>query len=149
MNLPWYGCSRWTCFVRTRSGSSRLRPREVEIERRVQLVLRDGHGPDGFDADASERLRQPLDAAVAAPRSRRSRRRDLPQLGLRAEPGLRRAAQRRCFSAVTISSGSPNPAPLFSFTSTNASVRPAPDDRSSSLPPAQTFSPRIRQPRSR
>src|SRR5579884_1460612 len=23
MNLPWYGCSRWTCFVRSRSGRSR------------------------------------------------------------------------------------------------------------------------------
>src|SRR5262249_51296066 len=57
--------------------------------------------------------------------------------------------RRRCFSAVIISSGSPNLGLFFSLTSTKRSVRPRLTIRSSSLPAAQTFSPRIRQPRSR
>src|SRR6476646_7014236 len=56
---------------------------------------------------------------------------------------------RRCFSALTISSGSPNLALFFSLTSTKRRARPRLTIRSSSWPPAHTFSPRIFQPRSR
>ena len=63
---------------------------------------------------------------------------------------VRRATPRRPAAAAAASrpspasrAGSPNRAFLFSLTSTNLIVRPRRTIRSSSLPPAQTFSPRI------
>jgi hypothetical protein len=50
---------------------------------------------------------------------------------------------RRIFSAVTISSGSPNRVPDLLFTSQKTTVRPRRATTSISLPPAQAFVARI------
>ena len=97
-------------------GQLGLRPREVEVQRRVQLVLGDGHAT-GFDAAA----RTPAARAARGRRARRSRRirpRGAPSSGRAPSHASAARRSRRCFSAVTISSGSPNRVPFFSLTST-------------------------------
>src|ERR1700758_5262696 len=63
MNLPWYGCSRCTCFVRSRSGSSasdqeRSRSSVAYSSSWVTATRRDSTRP-------LERLRDSLHAPVA------------------------------------------------------------------------------------
>src|ERR1700745_2753754 len=90
MNLPWYGCSRCTCFVRSRSGSSasdqeRSRSSVAYSSSCVTATRRDSTRP-------LERLRESRDAAVAhgdhVKADGESR-----ELGACAEPGLGGAAE--------------------------------------------------------
>src|SRR3954452_18267597 len=90
MNLPWYGCSRWTCFVRSRSGSSasdqeRSRSSAAYSSSWVTATRRDS-------TPASERLRHALHSPVAD-RDHVEADGEPRELGPRGEPGLRRAAQ--------------------------------------------------------
>src|SRR2546421_5433836 len=90
MNLPWYGWSRWTCFVRSRSGSS-----ASDHERSRSRVAYSSSCVTATRTDSTrrlERLRDPLHAAFAhgdhvepngEPR----------ELRLAAEPGCRRLSQ--------------------------------------------------------
>src|SRR3954453_5193532 len=90
MNLPWYGWRRWTCFVRSRSGSSasdQERSRSsvayssswVTATRRVSTL-------------GLERLRNALDAAVAD-RDYVEADREPGELRPRVEPGFGGAPQ--------------------------------------------------------
>src|SRR6185437_4437306 len=90
MNLPWYGCSRWTCFVRSRSGSSasdheRSRSSVAYSSSWVTATRRDSTPP-------LERLRNALDAAVANGDHVEADR-EASELRARAEPGFRGAAE--------------------------------------------------------
>src|ERR1043166_6199780 len=63
MNLPWYGWSRWTCFVRSRSGSA-----ASDQERSRSSVAYSSSCVTATRRDSTlrlERLRTPLAAAVA------------------------------------------------------------------------------------
>src|SRR5215471_3636392 len=90
MNLPWYGWSRWTCFVRSRSGSSasdheRSRSRVAYSSSCVTAM-------DRTSSPSSEGLRDPLHAAVAHGDHVEADR-ELRELGAGAEPCLCGAAQ--------------------------------------------------------
>src|SRR5581483_6738897 len=90
MNFPWYGCSRWTCFVRTRSGSSasdheRSRSSVAYSSSWVTATRRDS-------TPVSERLRNALHATVAHGDHVEADG-ELRELGTCAQPGLGGAAQ--------------------------------------------------------
>src|SRR5437899_7751661 len=90
MNLPWYGCSRCTCFVRSRSGSS-----ASDQERSRSSVAYSSSCVTATRRDSTrrlERLRNSLHAAVAH-RDHVEPDGEPPELGTCAEPGLRRATQ--------------------------------------------------------
>src|SRR6185437_5960776 len=90
MNLPWYGCSRWTCFVRSRSGSS-----ASDHERSRSSVAYSSSWVTATRRDSTlrlERLRHALDAAVAHGYHVEADG-ELRELGTRAEPGLGGAAE--------------------------------------------------------
>src|ERR1051326_18330 len=90
MNLPWYGWRRWTCFVRSRSGNA-----ASDHERSRSSVAYSSSwvtATHRSSALGSERLRNPLDAAVAHGDHVEADGQPA-ELGTRAEPGLRRAAQ--------------------------------------------------------
>src|SRR6187549_1230854 len=90
MNLPWYGWSRWTCFVRSRSGNSasdheRSRSSVAYSSSCVTATRRDS-------TLASERLRHALYATVAHGDHVEADR-EARELGTGAEPRLGRAPQ--------------------------------------------------------
>src|SRR6478672_11195843 len=90
MNLPWYGCSRCTCFVRSRSGSStsdheRSRSSVAYSSSCVTATRRDS-------TLALEGLRNALEPAVAHGDHVEADC-ETRKLGARAEPCLRGAAQ--------------------------------------------------------
>src|SRR5438105_8090788 len=90
MNLPWYGWSRWTCFVRSRSGSA-----ASDHERSRSSVAYSSScvtATQVTSAPSSERLRNPLYATVADCDHVEA---DGEPAELRpcGEPGLRRTAQ--------------------------------------------------------
>src|SRR5690349_24871714 len=90
MNLPWYGWSRWTCFVRSRSGSA-----ASDHERSRSRVAYSSSwvtGTHGSSAPVSEGLRKPLHAALADGDHVEADG-EAPELRARREPGLRGAAQ--------------------------------------------------------
>src|SRR6478609_6044364 len=83
MNLPWYGWSRWTCFVRSRSGSS-----ASDHERSRSSVAYSSSWVTATRRDSTlrlERLRHALHAADAHG--------EAGELGTRAEPRLCGAPQ--------------------------------------------------------
>ena len=104
MNLPWYGWRRWTCFVRSRSGSA-----ASDHERSRSSVAYSSSCVTATEATSTrllERLRHAFDAAVAdgdhveaGP--------EPGELGTRREPRLGGLAQAPLLLGVTISSGSP------------------------------------------
>ena len=139
MYLPRYGCSRWTCFVRSRSGSSPLRPGEIGVEPLVDLLLRDRHARffDAGAAPASEGVRHVLERPARS--AIRSKRTSSPrELRMAASQASATRCSRRTLTSSTISSGSPKPSPLFDLTSQKTSVRPRRTTRSSSAPPASS-----------
>ena len=141
MNLPRYGWSRWTCFVRSRSGSSRS---DQESSRSIRRRARPASGHAA--GSRAPRVLRPLGAGEAAcalrtPRARaracRPRSGDdvetsTSQLGeLRVSPRATPrppAAAGAASPAPTISSGSPKPPPDFAFTSQKTSRPAAPHD---------------------
>src|SRR6201986_2762529 len=90
MNLPWYGWRRWTCFVRSRSGSAAS---DHERSRsRVAYSSSCVTATHVTSAPRSERLREALDAAVAHGDHVEADR-EACELGTNSEPGLRGTAQ--------------------------------------------------------
>src|SRR5436305_9658839 len=90
MNLPWYGWSRWTCFVRSRSGSA-----ASDHERSRSSVAYSSSCVTATRQDstlASERLRHALHAAVAHGYHVEAHG-EAREVGTRAQPRLGRAAQ--------------------------------------------------------
>src|SRR6476661_2651434 len=90
MNLPWYGWSRWTCFVRSRSGSA-----ASDHERSRSSVAYSSSCVTAMQVTSSlrsERLREALHVAVAY-RDHVEADGEPRELGAGAEPRLRRAPQ--------------------------------------------------------
>src|SRR6476619_5180179 len=90
MNLPWYGWSRWTCFVRSRSGSS-----ASDQERSRSSVAYSSSCVTATRRDSTlelERLRHALYATVAHGDHVEADR-EARELGTRAQPRLGCAAQ--------------------------------------------------------
>src|SRR6478752_7321243 len=146
MNLPWYGWSRWTCFVRSRSGSSasdheRSRSSVAYSSSCVTATRRDS-------TLASERLRHALHAAVAHGDHVEADR-EPGEAGTRAEPRLCSAAQPPLFLGRDHLERVAEPRALLLLDFDETKSPPAPDDQVELVAAAQTFSPRIFQPRSR
>src|SRR5579884_25004 len=90
MNLPWYGWSLWTCFVRSRSGSA-----ASDHERSRSSVAYSSSWPTATERtslSSSERLRHPLEASVADGDDVEADRQP-GEVGAGAEPRLRGAAE--------------------------------------------------------
>src|SRR5512146_2761913 len=90
MNLPWYGWRRWTCFVRSRSGSS-----ASDHERSRSRVAYSSSCVTATRTDSTrrlERLRDPLHPAVAD-RDHVEADGEACELGAAAEPGRRCPSQ--------------------------------------------------------
>src|SRR3954462_1822121 len=126
MNLPWYGCSRWTCFVRSRSGSSasaheRSRSSVAYSSSWVTATRRDS-------TLASERLRHALHAAVAHGDHVESDR-ETGEAGTCAKPRLRSAAPPPPLLGRDHLERVAEPRALLLFDLDEAKGPPAPDDQ--------------------
>src|SRR4051794_33811632 len=94
MNLPWYGWSRWTCFVRSRSGRSRS-DHERSSSRSAYSCSCVAATGSGLRRARLERLLDPLQAPFANgddverdQQRGRVRMRRQPRLGRAADPPL-------------------------------------------------------------
>src|SRR5262245_17234554 len=90
MNFPWYGWRRWTCFVRSRSGSS-----TSDQERSRSSVAYSSSCVTATRPDSTSRLeglRNPLDASLTHGDHVEADR-EPPELWTRVEPGLGGATQ--------------------------------------------------------
>src|SRR6266480_6757964 len=126
MNLPWYGWSRWTCFVRSRSGSA-----ASDHERSRSSVAYSSScvtGTTVTSARSSERLRHALHAAVADGDHVEADGK-APELRTCSEPRLRSAAQPPPLLRRHHLEGVAEPrAPLLLHLD-KAELPPAPDDQ--------------------
>src|SRR5215471_14171495 len=94
MNLPWYGWRRWTCFVRSRSGSS-----TSDQERSRSSVAYSSSCVTATRSDSTlrlEGLRNPLDAPLTH-RYHVEADCEAGKLGARVEPELGGASQAPLF----------------------------------------------------
>ena len=115
-------------------GQLLLGPGEVEVDVRVEGFLRRRHARQFDGGELQKASRHALDARRGTATT--SKRTSSPSAsGCAASQASAARRRRRCFSASTISSGSPKPSPRFSFTSQKTSRRPRRTTTSSSLPP--------------